>query len=291
MQRDGCCSNEGRTDEGADSLRGLLTRLLIFFGRMWRKLNRLDDMIFGLRVGILLKRYSDDGCPDRYLKQRLETTQATELRNVAVLQGFWGRIRVTRICLATCYEYYHWRVARVTRGNGGGRTVELEFNTLRNALRHAERLGLVKALPNLMWPGFCPEESVRHCRECMPANATEVHALAERFFSGRPCTHVLGFLVTFLADTGLRPCEAVILRVDAGPEEPGHVTPDGKLLRVKRGKRQAKVNPWCPFLKNWLTCSKPSIAGERSVTLAPHGTFPAPSTPRCTLARTRLRER
>jgi hypothetical protein len=210
-------------------------------------LDRFGDLVLGIRVGVLLDDYTAAGCPDRYLKERPKETRDAELRHVALLHPFWARIRVRRISVAKCYQYYHWRVPQLSRGKGGGRTVELELNTLRNALRHGERSGRILFYPKINWPGFCPEDSIRHCRESMPEDITEVHTLAKEFFVGSSRSQVLGFLTLFLANTGLRPHEAPLLRVDAGPGEPGYITPDGKLLRVLRGKRQAKVNPWVPI--------------------------------------------
>lgn len=48
----------------------------------------------------------------------------------------------------------------------------------------------------------------------------------------------------FEAMTGLRTCEILKWRTDAGPDDPGYVTPDGKSLRVWRCKGQHSVNPF-----------------------------------------------
>ena len=77
-----------------------------FFGQIEYALSRLGDLILGVRVGILLQQYAAAGCPDRYLKERPNDTRAAELRNVSLLQPFWAPIRVRRISLAKCYQYF-----------------------------------------------------------------------------------------------------------------------------------------------------------------------------------------
>ena len=205
------------------------------------------DKVLGMRLEIVLLRYVDDGCPDEYEKERPPDTKNAELSRVKMLSRFFGPIRLRRLSRPACYRYHEWRVPQILpakRKKGGGRTVELDFNTLRNALGHAERVGLIARVPDFKWPTFCPENEVEHCRERMPRNIEELHASARQHFLRRAPSHVLGFLELFQGLTGLRSCEAVILRVDAGPEEPGYITPEGKLLRVRRSKRQQKVTPW-----------------------------------------------
>jgi len=59
---------------------------------------------------------------------------------------------------------------------------------------------------------------------------------------------VLAWQALLEAMTGLRTCEALQLRADAAPYEPGWITPDGKTLGVRRAKGQQNVNP---FVEIW----------------------------------------
>lgn len=78
----------------------------------------------------------------------------------------------------------------------------------------------------------------------MPADADELH-LAARLLMLSPASVVLGFQLLVEGLTGLRTIEALALRRNAGPNEPGWTTPDGKSLCVRRAKGQESVNPFC----------------------------------------------
>jgi hypothetical protein len=77
----------------------------------------------------------------------------------------------------------------------------------------------------------------------MPGSADELHACAGLLME-HPHSIVLGFQQLFEAMTGLRTCEVLKWRTDAGPDDPGYVTQDGKSLRVWRCKGQHAVNPF-----------------------------------------------
>jgi hypothetical protein len=88
----------------------------------------------------------------------------------------------------------------------------------------------------------------------MPADAEELHAAAGILMEV-PASKVLGFQMLVEALTGLRGIETLPLQRDAGPNEPGWITPDGKSLCVRRAKNQESVNPFCaihPALKEVL---------------------------------------
>jgi len=86
---------------------------------------------------------------------------------------------------------------------------------------------------------------VKHCRETMPHNADEAHSLASVFFARRRTSWGLGFQTLIEWQTGIRTAEALKLRTDAQPHEPGWVTEDGKSLYVRRVKKQHAVMPFC----------------------------------------------
>ena len=132
----------------------------------------------------------------------------------------------------------------MVRGKGY-RAVDFDLNTLSNAFVWACRCEMVKLNPFAARPRYCSENCIHHCREFMPGNADELHKLAALFFGGeRSQLEVLAWQALLEAMTGLRTCEALQLRADAAPYEPGWITPDGKSLCVRRAKGQQNVNPF-----------------------------------------------
>jgi hypothetical protein len=126
----------------------------------------------------------------------------------------------------------------------GTRTVDLDLNTLRNALLWSARKGQIRNMPMAAgWPTYCTDKSVRHCREAMPADANDLHRIARMLFRA-PNSEVLGFQMLFEAYTGQRTEEILQLRADARANTPGWVTPDGRSLCVTRVKGQNMVNPF-----------------------------------------------
>ena len=82
-----------------------------------------------------------------------------------------------------------------------------------------------------------------HCKDLAPADADELHRIAGKLFSD-PRSEALGWQALFEALTGLRTNEALSLRMDARPDEPGGLTEDGRSLCVRRSKRVGKDNPY-----------------------------------------------
>lgn len=115
------------------------------------------------------------------------------------------------------------------------RAVDLELNTLKNVFKFAVRSGWLLRNPlDFRRPAYCNSSTVRHCRECAPRSAEELHAHALFFFED-PGTEVLGWQLLFEAFTGCRTSEALALRTDAKAEhEPGFVA--GDVLWLQRAK-------------------------------------------------------
>lgn len=194
-------------------------------------------------AGNVLRRYRIDGYRDRQRKMRPESMEKAEEANCNTLLEYWDQYPVSQIKIFTCDKYHDWRCERVERGTGD-RTVDLELNTLSNALAWACRIELIHANPLADGrPKYCSAKSVRHCREFMPANADELHAAA-RVLMLNPASVVLGFQALIQAQSGLRTIEALRLRDDAKPFEPGWITPDGKSMCVRRAKGQENVSPF-----------------------------------------------
>jgi hypothetical protein len=92
-------------------------------------------------------------------------------------------------------------------------------------------------------PSYCADKDVHHCREYMPADVDTLHAAA-RILMLNPMSTVLGYQALVEALAGLRTIEALRLRMDAQPNEPGWITPDAKSLYVRRAKGQELVSPF-----------------------------------------------
>jgi hypothetical protein len=135
----------------------------------------------------------------------------------------------------------------------------MEMNTLSNAVLWAMRCDLIRQNPlNFRRPRYCCAKNVRHCREFMPHDTEALHEIAALMFSDIRA-ETLGWQMMFEAFTGLRTCEALRLRTDAQPFEPGWITKDGKSLCVRRAKNQEAVNPFVLIhdgLAAWLKAHK-----------------------------------
>lgn len=194
-------------------------------------------------VGRVIEEYRKANFPDKYLNPRTLRTTAEEKRHCDLLEKFWRSVELESVNQPAFDGYRDWRMGRLKQGCGL-RTIDRELNTLKNAFRYAFRKGLVKSNPVVDRPKYQPPKLVAHCREFMPGDATELHNIAHELFSAKT-SEVLGFQFLFTAYTGQRTCEILKLRTDAAADEAGHVTSDGKCLRVWRAKGQALVNPFC----------------------------------------------
>jgi integrase len=212
--------------------------------------------------GDVIRRYQKDGYPDDQRQKRPGRSHELEEQHCLTLLPFWDEIPHDVVTNGTCDRFCDYRVKLireaqrpveadaedaedVTRRRDGTRAVDLDLNTLSNAFAWAMRAELVKANPVANRPTYHSESKVRHCRETMPHNVDELHQLAAVFLNRRSTSAGLGWQTLIEGLTGLRTCEALKLRTDAGPYEPGWITEDGKSLCVRRVKRQAAVNPFC----------------------------------------------
>ena len=112
---------------------------------------------------------------------------------------------------------------------------DLELNTLSDAPRWAARKELIEENPIASRSNYHSARESRHCREVCPVETVELHNVARKLFSNRR-SEVLGWQLLFEAFTGQRSCEAAVLLLDAGPDEPGYLSSDGKSLRPHRSK-------------------------------------------------------
>jgi hypothetical protein len=193
-------------------------------------------------VGDVIRRYQKDGCPDKHLLSRPESTRASKEQHCHTLLPFWDSIDVTNATDPICDNYRDWRLGRITKGEGL-RTIDCELNTLSSAFRYSKRRGVVKLNPLTDRPKYQPSSRVRHCREFMPTDADELHEIARELFKDRR-SHVLGWQMLAEAYSGLRGCEVLKWRASAKPGQFGFVTRDGKSMAVWRCKNQHFNNPY-----------------------------------------------
>jgi hypothetical protein len=195
-------------------------------------------------TGEVIRCYEQDGYPDRHKEKRAGRTLTKETKNCETLLKFWEHVPVDAVTLAACDRYHEWRKKNIMKGYAGNRTVDMELTTLSNAFLWSCRKELVRSNPMSVYrPRYCSDKNIRHCREFMPNDADELHRIAELMFASLR-SDTLGWQLLIEAATGLRTVEALKLRMDAKPYQPGWITPDGKSLYVWRAKNQQAVNPF-----------------------------------------------
>ena len=193
-------------------------------------------------VGDVIRRYQNDGFPDKHLLSRPESTRASEEQHCRALLPFWNSIEAKTVTTPACDTYRDWRLERITKGEGL-RAIDCELNTLSAAFRYSQRRGLVTVNPLVGRPKYQPGSRVRHCREFMPADADELHEIVRELFKDRR-SHVLGWQMLAEAYSGLRGCEMLKWKANAKAGQFGFVTPDGKSMAVWRCKNQHFNNPY-----------------------------------------------
>jgi hypothetical protein len=220
--------------------------------------NELDKAKAKVTVGEIIRLYQKDGYPDRQKQLRVGRTLQMETRNCSVLLKFWDKFPASEMSLVEFDRYHAWRKKNATKGRGD-RAVDMEFNTLSNATLWGLRCNLIHQNPmNFRRPRYCSAKNVRHCREFMPHDTEALHEIASLLFADIRA-ETLGWQMMFEAFTGLRTCEALGMRTDAQPYEPGWITADGKSLCVRRAKNQESINPFVRIhegLAAWLKAHK-----------------------------------
>lgn len=192
--------------------------------------------------------YVESGCPKRNEQQRNGKQLEEEKRRVDNLKRHLGPKMWTKITLEDLREFHRLRIAEVAhdRGQAGHRAVELEEHclsaVLRWAARNHRRTGVTHNPIGHDRPRHQTSDQVRHCRDTMPANADELHALAAALFD-EPKSEALGWLLVFEAMIGQRIGELLRLRVDAhNDKEPGHI--GGRHLWLYRSQTHKGTFPY-----------------------------------------------
>ena len=198
-----------------------------------------------LSVGEVLKNYAEAGFPDRKMRSKTAATVEQERKNLPRLEAYFGEKPAISLSLKDCDAYlqwrskggYTWKHGEVTRqSHAGTRIVDIELQTLGNALALSVRRGKLKLNPLAGRPRYHSEEDTRHCRETAPTSQQlEVIEAALR----KSSRIVEADCIMFLAFSGLRVREALALEWKAVNWAEG-------IIHVKREKRG--INPFVPIL-------------------------------------------
>jgi integrase len=204
-----------------------------------------------LTIRQLAEQYLAAGCPKRRAGHRTAQTLAEEKKRVATLLQWWNKKTPGEIAAAgpeLQRRYHTWRTApaRLKRhSRGGDRQVDKEIITLSNILHHATqnplRTGLTQN-PLKTKITFRDPAQITHCREHMPANPDELHAIARYLFTSRK-SEILGWLTLLQSMIGHRISELLKLRRDAKTEhDPGYRFED--TLHLYKSRTTKKTDPY-----------------------------------------------
>lgn len=200
-------------------------------------------------VGALIESYRAKNYPDKQHKPRAGAALKKEEWNCNFLMGFFKDRRADQIKKGDCVAYFEHRSPKIRKGHTGGRTIDMELGTLTNVLAWAVETNKLEKNPLAEGRAkFWDRKNMRHCRDCMPVNAEELHALARALFEDRR-SESLGWQLLLEAMTGCRTREILRLRWDAKQikvdswgqpvGEPGFI--QGGFLHLHRAK--GGVNP------------------------------------------------
>lgn len=193
-----------------------------------------------LTIGELIEDYKKAGMPknDRQPRKGTNAKQVEEF--IEKLTPFWKNKRPDTIEVGDLERYHERRRKEVREGCSGGRSVDIELATLSSVLNFAQRTGRIAVNPiRHDRPRFQDRTTIKRSRSRMPATAKALHNTAYALFE-RPNSEPLGFQLLLEAFTGIRTSEALALRWDAEPYQPGHI--DGDHLWLHRAKEG--VNPF-----------------------------------------------
>ena len=203
----------------------------------------------GAKVGELLDAYFAAGCPTRKAQTKAARTISGEKYCLKPLRAYFGNLSAAGLTLGDCDKYFDWRnsggytTARLVRGEkrawktrGGKRAVDLELQTLSNALALAVRRTVLKSNPLIGRGRYTSGADVCHCRKKAPT-PDELPKI-ERWLRARGDDAVADF-VCFAAYTGLRIGEVLAVTWE-------DVSWGEKLIHVRREKKG--IMPWVPIL-------------------------------------------
>ena len=207
----------------------------------------------------VLTRYKEDGYPDKKGNKRVEGRHLEqEEASVLKLDAWFGERVWDTINQNILDQYHDHRRKQVNpqedknAWDQGHRTTDLEINCLSNAINWCVRKEMIKYNPIARKVKYHTPSKARHAKEVAPQSAEELHAIVAEMFKDMR-SESLGWQALYEAYSGQRTEEALGLRKDAGPDEPGSVMGDS--LRVRRAEKADRENPYChihPGLKVML---------------------------------------
>jgi len=181
----------------------------------------------------LAKAYLASGCRDKRGMPRTEAQQEHEKTRIGFLKSHFRSIPIDKIGVKSCADYG-------LRNGHRQRAADVDLQTLSNLMWFAVLEGHLTSNPVIGRAKHRKAESVKHCRESMPASGDVVHQLARELFKV-PASESAGWQLLFEAYTGARTSEVLGLRMDSSMKgAPGYV--EGSFLYVRRGKRG--INPF-----------------------------------------------
>lgn len=201
-------------------------------------------------VAEVLEFYEASGCPRRTERAREGKQLADEKRSVTNLKRHLGRTVWSKLTIEDLRTYHGKRIEEIKDAGAargpGHRSVDIEGRALSAAFRWAvknqRKTGVDRNPVAHDRLTHCTAETVRHCRDVMPANAEELHCLARALFGARQ-SEVLGWQLLFEAMIGQRTSEILQLRADAAAAyEPGYTS--GKHLYLHRSKTSKGTFPY-----------------------------------------------
>lgn len=193
-----------------------------------------------LTIGELVEDFKKAGMPKRDRQPRSPANARKAEQFLEKLTPFWKAKNPEAIEIRDLERYHDRRRKEVKEGCDGGRTVDVELTLLSCVLNYAHRTGRIAANPiRHDRPRFEVRADVKQSRSRMPSSANELHNTAHELFHSKHGVP-LGFQLIFEAFTGCRTSEALALRWDAEPEQPGYI--DGDHLWLHRSK--GGVNPF-----------------------------------------------
>lgn len=175
----------------------------------------------------LTRKYISAGCPDKQGVQRSAVNSKAEAWRILRLKKFFRSIPLDKISIRHCAQYGLKHCDRP-------RAADYELQTLANLLWFAVAEGVLTVNPVIGRARTRKTSDVRHCRDCMPKDAGEIHALARTLFANEQSESV-GWQLLFECFTGCRTSEVLAMRTDASTKhEPGFV--EGNYLYIRRKK-------------------------------------------------------
>jgi len=221
-------------------------------------------------VAEIVDAYTQADCPTKKNQPKKLQTIQDEKGRLRPVRAFFGDTPGAGLTLHDCDKYRDWRKdgkfvttfkvrghSQTRKTKGGNRAVDLELQSLSNALTLAVRRGLLKVNPLVGRGRYTCAEDVRHCREVAPS-PEGLQAITGWLRAGNETTDA--DLTQFLAYTGLRIGEALPLKSDK-------VNLGEGLVNVQREKRG--VNPWVAITPELETLLREMMARATGELLFP----------------------